>query len=72
MEKINILSLNIGMSSTLAGLTTLISSYNLHLMLLQEVRNTKEEIISFLGTSDYQAEVNIDLEVSSKPGTAQQ
>ena len=49
VDQINFLSLNIGMSSTLAGLPSLISAHNLDLIFLQEVRLTSEQINLMIG-----------------------
>ena len=64
----NILSLNIGMSNSLAGLGSIIGSENLDLILLQEVRLTSSEIESIL--PGYKCETNLDIENPSKPGIA--
>ena len=65
---INILSLNIGLSNTLAGLPSLVISEDLHLIFLQEVRMYKEQIKKVL--LDFNVDVNIEVENASKPGTA--
>ena len=67
---LNILSLNVGMSSTLAGLNSLILSNNLDLVLLQEVKVSKEQLNAMLSSLDFQAEVNLDTESPTLPGTA--
>ena len=67
---VNILSLNVGLSSTLAGLSSIASVNNIHLVLLQEVRINKEQLNNLVGGFGFEAEVNIDLETPSKPGTA--
>ena len=69
-SSINILSLNIGMSSSLAGLTSLIPAHNLDIIFLQEIRLTSEQINNFLDRLGFQAEVNIDQDHPSSPGTA--
>jgi exonuclease III len=69
-SSINFLSLNIGMSSSLAGLTSLIPAHNLDIIFLQEVRLTSEQINNFLDRLGFQAEVNIDQDHPSSPGTA--
>ena len=68
--KLNFLSLNIGMSSTLAGLTTLITAQRLDVIFLQEVRLTSEQLCLLVGKLGFQATVNIDLDNPSRPGTA--
>ena len=50
--KINFLSLNVGMSSTLAGLSTLITTQNLDIVFLQEVKSSGEQIELLLGGWD--------------------
>ena len=65
---INILSLNVGLSNTLAGLPSLVISEDLDLIFLQEVRMSKEQIKKVL--PDFNVDVNIDVENASKPGTA--
>ena len=67
-NNLNILSLNIGMSNTLAGLTSIVVSESVDLIFLQEVRLTSAEIESLL--PGFSCAVNIDLENSSRPGTA--
>ena len=67
---INFFSLNVGMSASLAGLSTLIAGNSLDIIFLQEVRLSSEQIELLLGHMDYQAAVNIDIENPSKPGTA--
>ena len=69
-SSIKFLSLNIGMSSSLAGLTSLIPAYGLDLVFLQEVRLNKEQINLFLDGLGFQAEVNIDQDNPNTPGTA--
>ena len=69
-SSINFLSLNIGMSTSLAGLTSLIPAYDLDIIFLQEVRLTREQINLFLDGLGFQAEVNVDHEHPSTPGTA--
>ena len=66
----NILSLNVGMSSTLAGLTTLLSVYPVDIIFLQEVRISNDKISNLLGGLGFRAEVNIDEDSPSSPGTA--
>ena len=66
----NILSLNVGMSSNLAGLTTLLSVNPVDLILLQEIRISDEQINATLGRLGYTAVVNIDMDSPTSPGTA--
>ena len=66
----NILSLNVGMNAGLAGLTTLLSVFPADLILLQEVRISNDQINSLLCGLGFSAEVNIDNESPSSPGTA--
>ena len=67
---LNFLSLNVGMSSTLAGLSSLITANKLDLIFLQEVQLSSEQINLLLGKLGFQAAVNIDSENPSRPGTA--
>ena len=69
-RKLRILSLNVGLSHNLAGLTTLLTIHKADLILLQEVRCPKEQLLAALGQSDLQAVVNIDENSSHIPGTA--
>ena len=68
LSNMNILSLNVGMSSSLAGLSSLLCSENLDLIFLQEVRPNSSEIESLL--PGYKCETNLDVENPSRPGTA--
>ena len=43
-HKIDFLSLNVGMSSTLSGLSTIITTQSLDVIFLQEVRLSNEQI----------------------------
>ena len=70
MANLKILSLNVGMSSTLAGLTTLLSVYPVDIIFLQEVRISNDKISNLLGGFGFRAEVNIDEDSPSSPGTA--
>ena len=65
---VTILSLNVGMSSTLAGLPSLVSSEKIDIIFLQEVKLNSLEIERQL--PGYCAEANLDPTSSSKPGTA--
>ena len=67
---INILSLNVGLSSTLAGLSSIAAVNNVDLILLQEVRINKDQLNGMLGGYGYEVDVNIDAEAPFKPGTA--
>ena len=69
-KKLNFLSLNIGMSSTLAGLVTIITNHKLDIIFLQEVRLTSEQLNLLLAKLGFEASVNIDLDNPSRPGTA--
>ena len=69
-SEIKFLSLNVGMSSTLAGLTTLITAQRLDIIFLQEVRLTSEQLNLMVNKMGFQANVNIDQEQPFKPGTA--
>ena len=67
-SKLTFFSLNIGMSSTLAGLVHLVQSENIDIIFLQEVKLTSIEIEYQL--PGFSASVNIDSFNPSKPGTA--
>ena len=56
--KLNFLSLNVGTSSTLAGLPDLVHAENLDILFLQEVTLTSDQIQNLL--RGYKAVVNID------------
>ena len=58
------------MSSTLAGLSTLIVSHKLDVIFLQEVRLSSEQLELLLGGLGFKAAVNIDHECPTSPGTA--
>ena len=69
-SSIRFLSLNVGMKSNLAGLSSILVNKNLDLAMLQEVRITDEQLSSQLEKYGYTGKVNINVEDSSKPGTA--
>ena len=58
------------MKNNLAGLESLIKVHKLDIILLQEVRITDEQIDILIGKFCYQGKVNINLEESSRPGSA--
>ena len=66
---LHILSLNVGMSSTLAGLTNLLCTENIDIALLQEVRSSEEDINSLVNSFGFESRVNIDKDAPTKPGT---
>ena len=68
LHDLNILSLNIGMSSSLAGLPALITTEKIDIIFLQEVRMTSVQIESQL--SGFRAIANIDQDNLNIPGTA--
>ena len=65
---INIFSLNVGMSSSLAGIISLVQSERLDLLFLQEIKLSGPEIEAQL--PGFCAVANINPECSSKPGSA--
>ena len=65
---LNLLSLNVGSSSSLAGVVALIESENIHIVFLQEVRVSGDHIEHLL--RGFNAVANVDIENSSSPGTA--
>ena len=67
---LRILSLNIGMSDSLAGLTAINRDKNPDFIFLQEVRISTEQLLAKVGMMGYMAEVNINDEELSQPGTA--
>ena len=68
--ELNFLSLNVGMSATLAGLTSLITVHRLDIIFLQEIRLSGEQLNFLVGSLGFQAEVNIDTDQPTRPGTA--
>ena len=70
MDHINLhfMTLNVGMSATLAGLPDLVTIENLDIVFLQEVHLSVEQIQSFV--RGFRAVVNIEEDSPSKPGTA--
>ena len=69
-SNIRFLSLNVGMKSNLAGLSSILTNQKLDIAFLQEVRVTDEQLLSQLGRYGYTGKVNINLEDTAKPGTA--
>ena len=67
---INIITLNVGLSSTFAGICTLATINNVDIILLQEVRGCSDELNSIMGKLGFECEVNVNKENPSKPGTA--
>ena len=70
LSYISIISLNIGMSTSLAGLTSLILTHSVDLILLQEVTTSSEQLDSLLCGLGFQVEVNRDAGSPSSLGTA--
>lgn len=70
MSNLTFLSLNIGMSSTLGGLKSLISTFNIDVALLQEVCQTTEVLCNLLHDIGFQAASNVDPDNLNRPGTA--
>ena len=69
-KSINILSLNVGMSNSLAGLSSLITAHSVDLVLLQEIRISSEQLSTMLGGLGFKGEANIDESSPFSPGTA--
>ena len=67
---INIITLNVGLSSTFAGICTLATINNADIILLQEVRGCSDELNSIMGKLGFECEVNVNKDNPSKPGTA--
>ena len=68
ISSLNLLTLNVGMSSSLAGASTLIEVEKVDLLFLQEVRLTSEQIE--LSLKGFKAVANIDEDDPSRPGVA--
>ena len=68
MITINLLSSNVGMNSSLGGLSALVNLEKVNLIFLQEVRTTSDQIERDL--RGFKASVNIDPGSPSSPGTA--
>ena len=67
-HRLNIFSLNVGMSNTLGGLPSLVSVENLDIIFLQEIRMTGAQIENQL--PGFHAIVNVDEDNIYSPGTA--
>ena len=70
MANLKILSLNVGMSSNLAGLSNLLRVNPADIVLLQEFRTSKEQLDNLLKGLDFSTAVNIDEDSPTSPGTA--
>ena len=70
MAPVNFLSLNVGGSSNLAGLSMKISITKFDVILLQEVKSSQNQIDSLVSRFGFKSLVNIDIEDINKPGTA--
>ena len=68
LAKLNFFSLNVGTSNLLAGLPSLVSSENLDVIFLQEIRLNSAQIENLL--PGFRAESNIDSDNPQRPGTA--
>ena len=66
----NFLSLNVGSSSNLAGLNTVISSSNFDIVLLQEVKMTQVQMDAAVNRFGFLSKVNVSEENQQKPGVA--
>ena len=66
--KLNFLTLNVGMSATLAGLPDIVKLEKVDIVFLQEVNLSEDEIRGFI--PGYDVAVNMDDNNPSKPGTA--
>ena len=69
-SSIRFLSLNIGMKNNLAGLLSMLVNLKLDVVFLQEVRISDEQLQNQVGRYGYSVKTNINLEDTSKPGTA--
>ena len=68
LTKLNFFSLNVGTSNLLAGLPSLVSSENLDVIFLQEIRLNSTQIEKLL--PGFRAEANNDSDNPQRPGTA--
>ena len=68
MSSLNCLSLNVGTSSSLAGVSSLVEYEKVDLVFMQEVRIDSEQIESLL--RGFKAVANIDNDDPSRPGVA--
>ena len=59
-SRIRFLTLNIGMKSNLAGLTTILETHKIDIAFLQEVKSSEDEINSRVGILGYTSKVNLD------------
>lgn len=64
-----ILSLNVGNSSTLGGLLTILKMENPHIVMLQEVTLSSEQLNLIVTKLGYKAETNIDISNPTALGT---
>jgi exonuclease III len=69
MERFTFLSLNASSSSQVSGLLHLLELHKPHVVLLQELTVTTEQLQSLVGRKGYKAVANIDELNQSKPGT---
>ena len=67
---ITFLSLNVGLSSNLGGLRTILSMHKIDIVFLQEIRITEEQLNLSMGNLGFTGAVNINQEDFAKPGTA--
>ena len=67
---ISFLSLNVGGSSSLAGLCMTISLWKFDVILLQEIKSTQSQLDSLISRLGFSSLVNIDPDDMNKPGTA--
>ena len=67
---IRFLSLNVGMKNNLAGLDALIKEHKFDVILLHEIRLSREGLDAKFSHLEYTSAVNIEEEDPSKPGTA--
>ena len=69
-QLVNFLSLNVGSSSTLAGLNVTISLLKFDVILLQEVKSSQIQVDSLVNRAGFSSLVNVDCNDINKPGTA--
>ena len=67
---INLLSLNVGSSSNLAGLNTAISTTSYDVILLQEVKMTQNQLDNAVNRFGFLSKVNVNEENHQKSGLA--
>ena len=68
-EEYKILSLNVGNGTTLGGLLSILSLENPHVVMLQEITLSSEQLTLLVNKYGYKAETNIDIHNQNTMGT---